>query len=125
MTALGSAPKRHRATSLSPPEKHLLDGWALATTMAFGGCPYLVGSVARAERQWRDVDVRMILDDEDFDALRAGSDERIKAMNTAFSLWGQKATGLPIDFQFQSMTEANVPEHDGPRHPIGMRIFNG
>ena len=34
------------------------------------------------------------------------------------SLWGQQATGLPIDFQVQSMTDAN--SIDGPRHPIGM-----
>lgn len=77
--------------------------------------PYLVGSAVTGPG-WRDVDVRLILDDVTFASLAAILD--VNRLNLAMSLWGQQATGLPIDFQVQSMTDAN--SIDGPRHPIGM-----
>ena len=43
----------------------------------------------------------------------------IRALGVAFSIWGQKATGLPIDFQVQSVTEGNAIE--GKRHALGIR----
>jgi hypothetical protein len=78
---------------------------------AFGATAYLVGSAARS-KVWRDVDVRVILDDKDYHKHygtmrpeRKG--RRWAAMAMAFSALGRDMTGLPIDFQLQSMTHAN------------------
>jgi hypothetical protein len=91
----------------------------------FAGC-YVVGScLERAD--WRDVDVRFILDDEQFAALfpNAGQywehDARWLVLTVAISERLSKLTGLPIDFQFQPQTHANE-RHKGHRNAIGIRI---
>lgn len=86
----------------------LLHRWGRDLYEAFAEPPYLVGSATR-EKRWRDVDVRVMLDDPTFAALTGGADPthpvatcyRWAALNLGISLWGQKVTGLPIDFQFQ------------------------
>jgi hypothetical protein len=106
-----------RASYLSPPDFHRLD-WACRTiTAAFNGAPvYLVGS-ALTRADYRDIDLRLILPDDQADQypppLRL-------VLNIALSDLIAKTAGLPkpIDFQIQSMTEANVPEH-GARNPLG------
>lgn len=110
-----------RASSLSPPEFYLLTAWGRDLYETFGSMPYLVGSCARGE-QYRDVDVRMLLDPEK-DPMHSitlpGRKHTLLGMNTAISVWGQKVTGLPIDFQFQDCETANA-EHGGEtRNPIG------
>ena len=112
-----------RATSLSPPERFLLEAWGAALAKAFATSPLLVGSVARAE-PWRDVDVRLVLPDVVFAALTGEEPDQLAALNVAFSLWGQRATGLPIDFQFQDRTTANA-EHNGRRIPLGINYARG
>lgn len=104
-----------RATALGPTETYLLRQWGRQLREAFGEMPYLVGSVVRDEA-WRDVDVRLMLPDGD--PLLAHP-LRLAAMNVAITVWGQRVTGLPIDFQFQAITAANA-EFDGVRHPIGI-----
>lgn len=77
----------------------------------FGHVPYQVGSSIQS-KDWRDVDVRLILPDEEF-TERFGSihasyvDPRFAAITLAFSALGSQMTGLPIDFQIQSQTHAN------------------
>ena len=90
-----------------------------------GGC-YVVGSsLERAD--WRDVDVRLMLDDAQFAALFpcAGqhweNDTRWLVLTVAISERLTKLTGLPIDFQFQPQTLANA-RHKGRRNAIGVRI---
>lgn len=90
----------------------------------FGQPPYLVGSAHRG-KEWRDVDVRLILDDEEYDAM-FGPYETPQSMNgkwaglcMAFASLGKQMTGLPIDFQIQRQTEANA-KFDGPRSALGM-----
>lgn len=89
------------------------------------GC-YIVGS-ALARPNWRDVDVRMIMADEEFAKLfpAAGQhwehDARWLLLTVAISERLSKVTGLPIDFQFQPQTHANE-RHKGQRNAIGMRI---
>lgn len=100
-----------RATSLSPPERFLLDEWAATLRRTFAAHVWLVGSVARAE-DWRDVDVRLVRDD-------LAAIDVVQQLNVAVSVWGQRATGLPIDFQFQSEDEAHAEQ--GARLPIGIR----
>lgn len=120
-------PIQRRATSLSPQDMLLLNQWGDSLCAAFGEIPYLVGSVARAEATWRDVDVRLMLDAAAFQALTAFDSEggdKLAALNLAFTLWGRLVTGLPIDFQFQSVEEWR--EHDGePRNPLGVRTAVG
>ena len=92
------------------------------------GC-FLVGS-ATERADWRDIDLRLIMKDEDFAALFPNGvggpafwehDPRWLLMTSAISEYLSKRTGLPIDFQFQAQTHANK-QHKGPRHAIGMRI---
>lgn len=108
------APRR-RATSLGPPEMLLLRGWGITLNHFFGAMPYLVGSAVTGS-EWRDVDVRMMLAPED-PLLTDRS--RMAALSAAMSHWGQRATGLPVDFQFQHRDEANN-EFRGPRIPLGV-----
>lgn len=79
---------------------------------AFGSPPYLVGSVLRTVK-WRDVDVRLILDDDEYEAMGLG-DPNYQQRNgkwvslcMAYSALGRHMTGLPIDFQIQQQTWAN------------------
>lgn len=89
------------------------------------GC-YLVGS-ALERRDWRDVDVRFIMQDEAFNKLfpNAGQhwehDVRWLLLTTSISGWLSKVTGLPVDFQFQPQTRANE-RHKGRRHALGIVI---
>jgi hypothetical protein len=93
----------------------------VAITEAFGFHVYLVGSVLQ-RRDWRDVDVRCILDDTDYDSLfpdtGRGEYQRM-FFDAAVSEWLANRTGLPIDFQIQQMTDANR-RFDGPRNALGI-----
>lgn len=88
---------------------------------------YLVGS-ALERPDWRDVDVRMILQDEYFEQLFPSAvvaqgawefDPRWMILTVAVSDWLRKQTGLPIDFQFQPMTHANE-RHKKRRNALGL-----
>ncbi|MFD8496324.1 hypothetical protein [Amycolatopsis sp. NPDC059657] len=109
-----------RSTYLSPPDLRRLDWACRPITAAFGRPPYLVGS-ALTRPDYRDIDVRLILDDEVFDQLVL-NDEVHLLLNIALGDFVAKSANLPapVDFQIQSRTEANVPEHGG-RNPLGMR----
>lgn len=110
-----NAETQPRVTSLSPPDRFVIDQWAEQVAVSFGYGPLvLVGSVARAE-SWRDVDLRLMLPDDVLAALTGEDRLRHAALDLAFSCWGQRATGLPIDFQFQPKSE----RHDGPALLIG------
>ena len=85
--------------------------------------PYLVGSCLTTP-DYRDVDIRVILDDERYDELfkapRPCADPLRHVMQVYFTEHYVKATGLRIDFQIQRMTEANEKYRDGHRHPLGI-----
>jgi hypothetical protein len=78
----------------------------------FGHECYHVGS-SLFSKDWRDVDVRLILPDTEFSALfgsvhaAAETCPALAAVTLAFSALGQQMTGLPIDFQIQTLTHAN------------------
>ena len=75
-----------------------------------GDIPYLVGS-AMDNPKWRDVDIRLILSDEEFTERYGHIESDMCKFNwpkwnaecLAFTLLGKHITGLPIDFQIQSM----------------------
>lgn len=94
----GLGSRTTRATSLSPHDIFLLNEWGLQLWRAFGEMVYLVGSVARAEDSWRDVDMRM---EAPFDLPNLAR----RTLSMAVSLWGRQVTALPIDFQFQPPDE--------------------
>lgn len=79
----------------------------------------LVGSVGERP-DFRDVDVRLILNDDDFDRLFGHAPELWSVFSYAVSRMLSADAGLPIDFQVQRMTEANE-KHSGSRNPLGGR----
>ena len=110
--------------------KHIQDAFSPKGDRRLGQI-YIVGSVLE-HADWRDVDVRMMLDDTSFAELfpdvqmDTGSavwefDSRWTLMCTAIAQWMSRETGLPIDFQFQPTTWAN-DRHNGSRHAAGLRI---
>lgn len=108
--------------------RHVCEAYSVYTGKGFGGC-YVVGScLERAD--WRDVDVRLMLDDATFarEFPNAGEhwehDARWLLLTVAISEYLSKRTGLPIDFQFQPQTHANA-RHQGKRNAIGIRISSG
>lgn len=92
---------------------------------AFGHVPYLVGSAAIG-KNWRDVDVRIMMPDEEFWKLFPNRtqpmtlDKKWVAICMAFSELGRRMTELPIDFQIQSDVHGNgtYPMKEHPRHSL-------
>jgi hypothetical protein len=119
--------KRKKGCYIGAPAVFALELACRSLNEAFGGhgC-YLVGSsLERAD--WRDVDLRFILKDEEFAELfpDAGDnwefDPRWLLLTVSISAHLSKVSGLPIDFQFQPQTHANA-RHPGPRSAIGLHI---
>lgn len=106
-----------RASFLNTVETFNLESACVPLTKAFGPCTYQVGSSLK-RANYRDVDLRCILDDDEFETLLLSTTERLEFLNAVISEWLQARTGLPIDFQFQKTCRANE-EFDGPR------IFRG
>lgn len=97
---------------------------------AFGSCYQVGSSLHRAD--FRDVDIRCIMPDEEFDKLFPGlctptpagweHDSRWLVMTTTISQWLSTRIGKTVDFQFQRASWAN--EHHSshePRHYKGFR----
>jgi len=116
-----------KASYVGAPAIFLLERECQHLNAAFGGYGvYLVGSsIERPD--WRDVDLRMILEDEAFATLfpDAGDnwefDPRWLFLTVAISRHLSAATGLPIDFQFQPQTHANK-RHPKQRQAMGMQF---
>ena len=93
---------------------------------AFGEVPYHVGSSLLKKRGWRDVDVRLILDDEQYEAMGLGDprrphlNEKWVSLCLAYSALGKSMTGLPIDFQIQQRSHANKAFIEGDRSALGL-----
>lgn len=105
---------------------YLLDQACQPIALAFDEIPYLVGS-AMEKGDWRDVDVRLILDDDRYDHLFPGTDRGLgNRLNPLWSLLCvaisehlSRITCLPVDFQIQRQTQAN-DLYKGPREPLGL-----
>lgn len=109
------------------PASLLLDEFGALVRDAFGDVAYQVGSSMQTT-EWRDVDVRVILSDEDYAAQGYGDPEhphqnpKWAAMVRAFAALGREMTGLPIDFQIDQQTHANA-KHDGIRNALGIHTY--
>lgn len=113
-----------RANYLPAPAVFHLDHACAMIHDAFDDCPYLVGS-SLVKRDYRDVDVRLILADEKFDhhfpdAYRAPRYHPLwSLMCSTISDWLARQSGLPVDFQIKRRTEANI-QYPGQRQALGM-----
>ena len=107
-------------SSLTTLQLHLLDVACIPVWATFQNT-YLVGT-AETGGEYRDVDVRTILEDDEFDQLFGGDNQRqlweLICVSVGHLLSQQ--TGLPIDYQIQRMSEANA-KYYGPRNPIGRK----
>ncbi len=126
--------KKGRKSGLTTLELHLLELACQPVWEAFGtgrsGSTYLVGT-AQTGGKYRDVDVRTILPDYEFDALFRVVERNGQALWSlmCFAIGQMLAdrTGLPIDYQIQRMSEANEKYPGGNRNPIGHggRVYAG
>jgi hypothetical protein len=121
----------NRANFIPAPHYYNLNMACTPIADAFGPCVYLVGSSIE-RRDFRDVDVRAILDDEAFAKLfpaLIGTSGRATGNATYCALWSvmcsslslylSKHSDLPVDFQIQQRTRANL-DYSGPRHALGL-----
>lgn len=117
-----------RSNFLPAPQAYVLSQMCVIINQAFGdsyGC-YLVGSSLQ-KRDYRDVDVRFIMDDKQYDAmfstrLPAHMDPFWSLLCTSVSLFLQQHTGLPVDFQIQQASRANAEYPNEARHPLGVFV---
>lgn len=122
-----SVERRKKASYVGAPAIFQLEQCCQQINDAFGGfgC-YLVGS-ALERPDWRDVDVRLMMSDEEFARLFPDAGDHWEhdplwlLLTVAISTWLRQVTGLPVDFQFQPQTLANA-QHKGLRHALGLRI---
>jgi hypothetical protein len=118
---------KRRTDLLTTVELYNLDAACRLISRAFdGGPPYLVGTAADgAADSYRDVDVRLMLDDDEF-AKVCPTQARWELLCVAISAYLRERTGLPVDFQIQRTAEANERYGGKVRNPLGMgRIFAG
>ena len=120
------AEPKHRASLLTTTELHNLDIACTPIHKAFGARPYLVGTAGVGDASsYRDVDVRLMLDDEQF-AEVCPTRERWQLLCLAIGAYLRDRTGLPVDFQIQLTSVANERHGSKPRNPLGTgRIFAG
>lgn len=114
-----------RANYIAAPHYFMLNMACRSLTEAFGYNVYLVGS-SLERRDYRDVDVRCILDDAEYARLFPGltGNPSLNAMwslmCSSISLYLSQQSGLPVDFQIQQQTEANAGNPKGKRHALGI-----
>ena len=127
--------QRTRAMYLSVEELWRLSNACRPIEEAFGHTVWLVGSSLR-KPDYRDVDLRVIISDEEYSRLfipmRKGVDGTLVGltdqfrmlMQTSISVLLKQATGLPIDFQVQSQSEANQYSfNEHRRNPVCLRPY--
>ncbi len=130
MTDVTASPKRRdRAHYLPAPHAFNLNMACIPVAQAFDGfgC-YLVGS-ALERRDYRDVDVRCIVSDEEWARLFPGATPNAGQLHplwsilcASISLYLSQHTGLPVDFQVQQQTHASETFPKGMRHPLGLLL---
>jgi hypothetical protein len=108
-----------RGCYLTTTELHRLDVAVAPLSAIDSHGLFLVGSVGERP-DFRDVDVRLILGDDEFDAMFGHSPELWSVFCYAVSRWLSADTELPIDFQVQRQTQANE-KHSGQRNHLGSR----
>src|SRR5271157_4048989 len=114
-----------RANFIGAPEALNLNVVCASLVQAFGWNIYLVGSCLD-RRDYRDVDVRCMMDDADYDRIfqNTTQNQQLSALwclvCAAISEWMKSRTGLPIDFQIQKSSEANAQYPKQKRSALGL-----
>ena len=97
---------------------------------AFDNVPYLVGSSLK-KRDFRDVDVRLILPDDEYKALFKDTvNQQHNALwslvCSSISMYLSQHSDLPVDFQIHMRSKANeeFPLKENPRHALGIFIHH-
>jgi hypothetical protein len=97
-------PRKRRATRLSVDQVRAIDQFAELLFVMF---PHMLGVVhcgsSITSDEWRDVDVRIVMENNQVHVLRAIVE--LDDLHMLLSRWGQQVTGLPIDCQVQERTE--------------------
>lgn len=118
------------ATGLPPRQMHRLDLACAPIREAFVDDKgpmtglYLVGSAVKGDNSagQRDVDVRLMLDAPQYDALvDAVGIEAVRFLGIAIGDYLAAMSGLPIDFQIQQTQAANDQHGGAYRNPLGCR----
>ena len=115
--------KRERSCYLGVQDLYNLNLNCIAIEKLYGFGVYLVGSVL-TRLDYRDVDVRCILEDDEFDRMFGNdsmTEKRVRFHSVTISEWLRSRTSLPIDFQFQRQTEANR-DFQGTRSALGIPL---
>lgn len=112
------APRRRRSTRLGPDQVRAIDHFAESLFVMF---PHQVGVVhcgsSLTRDDYRDVDLRVVIEDADYLALVGVLD--VHDLNMLLSRWGRQVTGLPIDCQLQQRSEHRreaFGPNGAPRH---------
>lgn len=95
---------KRRATRLSVDQVRAIDHFANALAVTFPrmlGVAIVGSSLTRDD--WRDIDVRVIVEDSQIAALTSVLD--LDDLHMLLSRWGQQMTSLPIDCQLQALSE--------------------
>jgi hypothetical protein len=108
---------RHRSY-LSTLEFQRLEHACSEVARCLDSPPYLVGS-ATERPDFRDVDVRSIMADEEFDRRFGDDVEFWSLFCLGVSAYLSQVSGLRIDYQVQRRTEANEKHGSKPRNPMG------
>ena len=118
--------KEQSGVMVGMPAYLYLEAYGAHIWSAFGQPAFVVGSALRI-KNWRDIDIRLILPDEEYadwgfdDPIYPFSNAKWVSLCLAYAALGKSMTGLPIDFQIQQMTLANK-QYDGARSAIGVRL---
>lgn len=125
-----SEPFKERVCYLTGVQRYRLELACLPINQAFNTKCYLVGSVIQRPN-FRDVDVRIMLDDDRFNQLFYNYTEDMTSVviQEGVALWSvvcsaigdqlSAATGLLVDFQIQRKRIANE-KYNGGRTPLGI-----
>lgn len=109
--------EKTRKSSLTTLDLHMLDMACRPVHETFGHT-YLVGTACKGG-PYRDVDVRTILADDEFDRIFGGHTGLWSLVCLAIGRMLAQQSGLPVDYQIQRMTEANEKYDGGWRNPVG------
>ena len=116
-------PKPAQDAYIGFPESSRLDHAMMIVCRALDEDAFMVGSSTKST-EYRDVDVRVIMEDEKFNALFGDwNAQRLKPFWSLFCVavsdYLAKQTGLPIDFQVQKRGDVSEADWDEPRRAVG------
>ena len=116
-------PKPKQDKYIGWPQNGRLDHAMMIVCRALDEDAYMVGSATKGT-EYRDVDIRVIMDDAKFNALFGDWSATTwqpfwSLFNVAVSDYLAKQTGLPIDFQVQRRGDVSEADWNEPRTTVG------